>query len=167
MGGHLNVDTEPGQGSTFTVTIPLADLPAVADTPASPSGELPAVQTTTSTLVYIEDNSTNMKLVTRIMELRPVWVMSSSGTGEGGLEAIRTTKPTAVLLDLHLRGMGGIDVLRALKADPATADIPVAIVSGDASPKQIERALAAGAELYLTKPFQIDDLIAFLDAHML
>jgi len=68
---------------------------------------------------------------------------------------------------VHLPDTDGIDVLRALKADPVTADIPVAVLSADASRRQIERLLAAGAELYLTKPLNLVDVFAFLDAHTL
>jgi DNA-binding response OmpR family regulator len=68
-----------------------------------------------------------------------------------------------VLLDMHLPDMSGMDVLRRLKAAPATADIPVVIVSADALPATIEGALAAGARRYLSKPVSVSELLALVD----
>ena len=92
--------------------------------------------------------------------------MSHASTGRAGLE-LASTLPVVILLDLHLPDTDGIDVLQALKADPVTADIPVAVLSADASRRQIDRLLAAGAEQYLTKPLNLVDVFAFLDVHML
>lgn len=67
-------------------------------------------------------------------------------------------RPAVVLLDLHLPDIHGEEVLAHLLADPTTASIPVVVLSADASPGQIDRLLAAGAEAYLAKPFDIREL---------
>jgi CheY-like chemotaxis protein len=69
-----------------------------------------------------------------------------------------------ILLDLHLPDMGGADVLQRLRDDPQTASIPVAIISADATPGQVQRLLNAGAAAYLTKPIDVRELLAVLDA---
>jgi CheY-like chemotaxis protein len=76
------------------------------------------------------------------------------------VELARQHRPDLVLVDLHLPDMHGEEVLRRLQADPATAAIPVLVISADATARQVERLRAAGARAYLTKPI---DIQAFLD----
>ena len=83
--------------------------------------------------------------------------------GRLGLELARQHRPALVLLDLHLPDMSGEDVLHTLRDDPATAQLPVAIVSADAMPRQVQRLLSAGATAYLTKPIDVRQLLALLD----
>ena len=73
------------------------------------------------------------------------------------------TRRDLILLDLHLPDIPGDEVLAHLLADPETRDIPVVILSADATPAQIERLLAAGARAYLTKPFDVTELLALVD----
>lgn len=72
-------------------------------------------------------------------------------------------RPHLMLLDLHLPDMGGDQVLQRLRDDPATARIPVVIVSADATPSQRQRLLDLGAAAYLTKPVDIGKLMRLLD----
>jgi PAS domain S-box-containing protein len=164
MGGRLSVESSPGTGSTFVVTMPVTAPLTVLDLSAEDATAPLVERTSVSRLLYIEDNTSNVELLASVLRRRPNWVMSHTSTGSAGLE-LASTLPVVILLDLHLPDTDGIDVLRALKADPATADIPVAVLSADASPGQIDRLLAAGAELYLTKPLHLVDVFAFLDAH--
>jgi CheY-like chemotaxis protein len=71
--------------------------------------------------------------------------------------------PDVILLDLHLPDLQGDQVLNELKADPATAAIPVIVLSADASRGVIHRLLAAGAFAYLTKPIELAELGELLD----
>ena len=68
-----------------------------------------------------------------------------------------------ILLDMHLPDISGLDLLRHLKGDPQTANIPIVVVSADALAQQISDALEAGAERYLTKPVSVGELLAVLD----
>ena len=70
----------------------------------------------------------------------------------------RAEQPDLILLDVHLTDMDGADVLRALRNDPATAEVPVVVVSADAMGEQIERMRALGAQAYVTKPIDIEQL---------
>jgi CheY-like chemotaxis protein len=82
--------------------------------------------------------------------------------GQLGLELVREYRPDVVLVDLHLPDLDGREVLEQLKADPATADIPVVVLSADATPSQVERLRVAGAADYLTKPLDVERLMAVL-----
>jgi CheY-like chemotaxis protein len=114
-------------------------------------------------LLYIEDNSSNIALMQHLIAHRPQWRMVTAKGGAAGLELAATTAPNMVLLDLHLPDMDGIDVLHRLQADPLTSDLRVVIVSADASPSQMNRLLAAGAQEYLTKPLDVQRALELLD----
>jgi CheY-like chemotaxis protein len=119
----------------------------------------------TSTVLYVEDNLSNVDLVAGILARCPDWTIRTAGTGRRGMELAISIAPTVILLDLHLPDIQGIEVITALKADPATSAIPVAIVSADATHDNISRLLGAGAEEYFVKPIDISRILAFLDAH--
>ena len=112
-----------------------------------------------ATVLYIEDNPSNVRLVEKIFALRPDMTLSIARDGASGLALIRELHPSVVLLDLHLPDIPGEQVLSALLNDPEINKIPVIIVSADASPMQAKRLRAAGAAGYLTKPFEVDKLL--------
>ena len=115
-------------------------------------------------VLYIEDNLPNLHLVQAIWAQRPEIRLLSASQGEEALELARLHLPDVILLDLHLPGLGGEEVLRLLRAEKLTRDIPVVVVSADATPGQIERLHLAGAVDYLTKPLDIDRFRGVLDA---
>lgn len=94
-------------------------------------------------------------MVEQILQDIPAINLSWANCGRAGLAAAQTHIPELILLDLDLPDMHGSEILRTLQKEPATAGIPVIVVSADISPSQIERMLAAGARNYLTKPFDI------------
>ena len=114
-------------------------------------------------VLYIEDDPVNFTLVERILEFRPALTLMHARSGGTGVELAVAHGPKLVLLDLNLPDMHGSEVLRQLQNDPATAKIPVVVLSADATPSQIERLLTAGARNYLTKPFDIDPFLAVVD----
>ena len=83
--------------------------------------------------------------------------------GRQGLDLAREHHPHLILLDLHLPDVPGNEVLRRLRGDPETREIPVVVISTDATPGQIRRLLAAGAQAYLTKPLNVKKLLALLE----
>ena len=167
MGGALQATSELGVGSIFTASIPLATprseavelaaQPLIADRPTTEAGP------PTLSLLYIEDNSSNIELIDRVLSYRPGWQMISATTGATGIELATTGSPDLVLLDLHLPDTNGIEVLHRLAADPRTKNLQVVIVSADASPNQVNRLLAAGARAYLTKPLDLSRVLELLD----
>src|SRR3954447_16634066 len=114
-------------------------------------------------VLYIEDDPVNFTLVERILEFRPTLNLMHARSGGSGVELALAHGPKLILLDLNLPDMHGSEVLRQLQNNPATAKIPVVVLSADATPSQIERLLTAGARNYLTKPFDIDPFLAVVD----
>ena len=122
-----------------------------------------AVPTPSCDVLYIEDDPVNSTLVERILEFRPALRLMHARSGGSGVELAQTHRPRLILLDLNLPDMHGSEVLRQLQRQPATAEVPVVVLSADATPSQIERLLTAGARNYLTKPFDIDPFLAVVD----
>ena len=114
-------------------------------------------------VLYIEDDPVNFTLVERILEFRPALRLMHARSGGSGVELAQAHRPRLILLDLNLPDMHGSEVLRQLQRQPATAEVPVVVLSADATPSQIERLLTAGARNYLTKPFDIDPFLAVVD----
>jgi len=112
---------------------------------------------------YVEDNETNVEVMRGILAQRAQVQLEVSVTGLDGLAAMRAQRPHLVLLDMHLPDISGLELLRHLKADPATASISVIAVSADATSQQIDAALDAGAVRYLTKPVDVTELLAAVD----
>jgi CheY-like chemotaxis protein len=117
----------------------------------------------TCDVLYIEDDPVNFTLVERILEFRPALKLMHARSGGDGVEMAQTLQPKLILLDLNLPDMHGSEVLRQLQRQPETTNVPVVVLSADATPSQIERLLTAGARNYLTKPFDIDPFLAVVD----
>jgi CheY-like chemotaxis protein len=111
-------------------------------------------------LLYIEDNISNLHLLEHLLAEHSRFELLSAMQGRIGLDLAREHHPDLILLDLHLPDLSGREVLAQLQASPATARIPVVIMSADATPAQIQRLRDGGAADYLTKPL---DLALFLD----
>jgi DNA-binding response OmpR family regulator len=110
-------------------------------------------------VLLIEDDLHVARFVAATLRLEGYMVRTAS-TGPAGLEAARQSPPQAILLDLMLPGMAGMDVLRALKADPRTADVPVLIFTASATGDEEMEARNLGAVEYLRKPISASDLAA-------
>ncbi|MGE3268662.1 MAG: GAF domain-containing protein [Chloroflexota bacterium] len=166
MGGRLDVESVVGQGTTFWVELTSATgsepAPASNLELLTPSGQLDdeAVQ---RRILYIEDSRPNALLVERSLAWRPQVQLMTAETGREGLALACEERPLMILADLHLPDMSGAEVLRHLQADARTADIPVVVVSADASREQQDRILAAGARSYLVKPFDVRALLGIVD----
>lgn len=115
------------------------------------------------TVLYIEDNLSNLRLIEQVLARRPHATLLSALQGQLGLDLAREHRPDLILLDLHLPDLSGEEVLRQLLEEPRTRDIPVVILSADVTPGQVERLLAAGAQAYLTKPLDVRKLLALVD----
>jgi CheY-like chemotaxis protein len=129
-----------------------------ADPDAAPGRE-PAV------VLLVEDTPSNVRLVERVVARRPGWRLVVAGTGTLGLQQARAAGPRLILLDLHLPDISGEQVVAALRADPSTRDVPVHVVTADAVPGRRARLVALGADGYLTKPVDVQRLLALLDEH--
>ncbi|HET9516178.1 MAG TPA: ATP-binding protein, partial [Actinoplanes sp.] len=165
MGGRLSVDSTLGNGSVFSVELPLAAAPTVEQEPADRTeAQAPQEQ---QTVVYVEDNASNVTLMQRIFTRRPGIRLVTVTNGTDALETITRVRPCLVLLDLHLPGCSGEEILAAVRSqtDPAVAATPVIMVTADLSSGTERRLMAAGATAFLAKPFDIASLLAQVDAH--
>jgi signal transduction histidine kinase/ActR/RegA family two-component response regulator len=168
MGGHLTASSVFGQGAAFTVSLARApDLvpvprpsPAPASLPAGPRAPAGA----SLSILYIEDNPANVEMIARFLHGRPNTRLRSEASGRAGIACAVRDVPDIILLDLHLPDLQGDEVLNELKADPATAAIPVVVLSADASAGVVRRLLAGGAFAYLTKPIEFAELGELLDS---
>jgi CheY-like chemotaxis protein len=146
----------------------LVELPEAEEEPGRPPIETrplppPAAEERSRSLLYIEDNVSNLRLVENMLRLRPGYTITGAEQGSLGLELAVATPPDAILLDLDLPDVPGIEVLRRLKASPATSGVPVIIVTADATPGQTERLVSEGAAAYVTKPFDVAALLTAID----
>jgi CheY-like chemotaxis protein/PAS domain-containing protein len=117
-------------------------------------------------LVYVEDNPVNLLLVQQIVAQRPHLRLHAATTVDEGEALIRRLRPALVLMDLHLPDGDGFDLLRRLRGGSDPVVSPCVVLSADAQPQQIERALAAGFEAYWTKPVDVGGILAALDARL-
>ncbi len=124
--------------------------------PATP-GERPY------TLLYVEDHPVNLKLVELYITRRPDIKLLSASNGKSGLEMALLARPDVILMDINLPDISGFKALEILRADPATAHIPVIALSANALPLNIESGLEAGFFRYLTKPIQFNEFTNSLD----
>ncbi len=166
MGGSLDVESTPGQGSRFWIELPRVESPLQQHRRLNPE-PVPARVTHADpvrrTVLYIEDNLANVRLIEQVLGTRSDLTLVTAMQGRLGLELARGEHPALVLLDLHLPDTDGAQVLAALRSDPATAAVPVVILSADATENQIERLLAQGAHAYLTKPIDVRQLLGLVD----
>ena len=87
----------------------------------------------------------------------------SAKDGNLGIQLARAHHPEVILMDINLPGISGIEALKILREDPATAHIPIIALSANAMPRDIEKGLAAGFFRYLTKPIKVDEFMQTLD----
>jgi CheY-like chemotaxis protein len=167
MGGTLTVRSTPGEGSTFTVEMARGEPAAVAAAVAEES-ELVAQRRYDGErrLLYIEDTVANIRLVEEILSSRPSVRLLPAGMGSLGVELAAEHRPDLVLLDLHLPDIGGDEVLARLRADERTRDIPVVVLSADATDRTPGPLLEAGAQAYLTKPIGMRQLLEVVDTYV-
>jgi CheY-like chemotaxis protein len=117
-------------------------------------------------VLYIEDNPRIFASVKLLLGSKRALKVLQATNGETGFALAQTRMPKLILLDLDLPDIHGSEVIQHLQKDPATVDIPVVVISGDATPSQIERLLVLGARNYLTKPFSAEPFLAVVDEVM-
>jgi PAS domain S-box-containing protein len=167
MGGTLGVESTAGVGSVFwceLISCAAPQLVVESGEAATLDGPPVATGARRHTLLYVEDNQANMKLVEQLIDRRPDLRLLTAVNGTLGIEIARTAQPTIILMDINLPGISGVEALKILRVDPSTAHIPVVALSANAMPRDIEKGLQAGFFRYLTKPIKINEFMQTLDA---
>ena len=167
MDGVLGAESQAGRGSTFWVELPsiaaLGEKQESKDLPTRSTAEARA-SCTPVTLLYVEDNASNLQVVRMVIErVHPAWRFLSARNGATGLQQAKEHLPSLILLDLQLPDLKGDAVLRELRQHPATAHVPVMMLSADATKHSRERLMELGASGYLPKPFDVQALLREID----
>ena len=164
MGGVLTVTSELGVGSVFSLEFDLLSaeeaarvtLPDLDTLLPEFFGADPTVEDEQSPgVLYIEDNQDNLDLVRYIFTGLPGLRLRAAATGREGVESAVAQPPELILLDLDLPDMTGTEVLARLRREPPLANVPVVVVSADATARQIDTLRTLGASDYLTKPIDL------------
>ncbi len=166
MGGTIGVESLVGVGTVFWFELLSAAEPelfteaGIVDLPIqahqAPSGRV-------HTLLAIEDNPANLRLVEQLIARYPTLRMLTAVNGIRGVEMARYAQPDVILMDINLPGIDGYEALRLLRADPATASIPVIAVSANAMPFDVARGLQAGFFRYVTKPIKVTEFVEAIE----
>lgn len=164
MAGEIGVESQPGKGSTFWIEIPLADTHQTAA--SQDRTEIPVTDTTirdikdtTGSVLYIEDNRTNMMLVQNIIAQFSSLELLEASEAQTGIALAAKYQPNLILMDISLPGIDGFEALAILRNQESTRNIPVIAVSASAMKADIIRAQATGFKNYITKPINISDFI--------
>lgn len=171
MEGRMGLESTPGDGSTFWIELPQAQAAqtVVASEPvpqAAPQAADLQPSGDAHTILYIEDNQSNIELTQRMLSRRPHINLLIATEGRQGLQLAREHHPALILLDLHLPDIMGDVVLDELQKDETTRSIPVVMLSADAMPQQIQMLTRAGAREYLTKPLSVKHFLATIDNYL-
>ena len=165
MGGEIGADSTQGVGSVFWVEMALASAPGLSlEITAEPPRLEVADGAAMKTVLYVEDNPANLELVEQIIARRSNLRLLGAADASLGIEFARVYRPEVILMDINLPGMSGLDAMKVLRGDPATAHIPIIALSANAVPRDIERGLDAGFFNYITKPIKVGQLMDAIDA---
>jgi len=112
-----------------------------------------------STILIVEDNEKNMKLVRDVLQVKGYQTLEA-GTGEDGVRLAAESQPDLVLMDIQLPGMNGIDALKALRAEPSTARIPVIALTASVMQQDRQEIMSAGFDAFIEKPINLREFLA-------
>ncbi len=166
MGGLMGVESTVGAGSVFWFELNSTGAPQLAEDPAQPAATAQAQihpGAPLRTLLYVEDNPANLKLIEQLIARRHDIRLLSARDGILGIRLARADQPDVILMDINLPGISGIEALKILREDPLTAHIPVVALSANAMPRDIEKGLHAGFFRYLTKPIKVNQFMETLE----
>jgi PAS domain S-box-containing protein len=167
MDGTIGMKSTVGEGSVFWVELDLTNerqhVLETAESEAIAAVELQE-DARLRTVLYVEDNPANLMLVEDLIARRPDIRLLTAIDGTKGIEIARASLPDMILMDINLPGISGIQAMKILREDAATAHIPVVALTGNAIPRDIRKGLEAGFFRYVTKPIDVTEFMTTLDA---
>jgi len=161
MNGSIGFESSVGEGSTFWFEIPSIVEHQVAgnlDATADDDPHAQHLDNIEGTMLYVEDNPSNLQLMEMIVANIDGLTMYSAHTAELGIEIAKSKQPSIIILDINLPGMSGLEAVKVLRNEEVTKDIPVLALSAAATKKDVELGLKAGFQKYLTKPVKVVEL---------
>ena len=166
MQGDVEFESEPDVGSRFWVTLPAHATGGLTGVSldAELGGEDVLVREGRRLVLYVEDNPANVLFMEDLLSHFESIELVVASNAEAGVEIAERRRPAVVIMDINLPGMSGLDALRALKANQKTQAIPVIALTAAASERDRQAGERAGFYRYLTKPVQVDELLAALEA---
>ena len=163
MHGQMGVESTLGRGTTFWLELPSTESPVKRLARMGGTGGLSMMPIQARTILYVEDNVANFELIKQVLadysQIELLWAADA----KAGIEATREHHLNLILLDLHLGGSDGAELLKQLKEDKGTAEIPVVVVSADATSGQARRLTELGAHAYLTKPIDVKQFVQLVE----
>jgi PAS domain S-box-containing protein len=167
MGGVIGVESAVGVGSVFWIELVAAPTPVAGPDIAAPAGLVPSQMLRDGrmrTILYVEDNPANLTLIEQLLGRYSDLHLISARDGNSGISIANQAQPDVILMDINLPGLSGFEAMRLLRADAATAHIPIVALSANALPRDVKKGVEAGFFRYLTKPIKVIELMDTLTA---
>ena len=169
MNGRIGFKSREGQGSTFWIDLPISLTQSIAEEDNAKVAKTLLKDASvyksgnSSTILYIEDNPANLKLMKELISQLPDLNMLAAHNAEIGLEIAREKQPDLVLMDINLPGMNGIEALKNMQCHDRTMNIPVIALTAEARPEDKENGMAAGFKDYIVKPFDVSNVLNVIE----
>lgn len=168
MSGRIDVTSEPGKGTTFSVFLKLADRPENTVNGEVTGSKVARLESLADTprwrMLYVEDNEANIEVLQAIMVLRPQWILAIARNEAEALDSASRERPDIALVDMQLPDTNGIEIARRWDGEPVTAGIPRAALSADATEARSRLASDQGFLTYFTKPLDVNAFLNWLDS---
>ena len=165
MNGSIGANSEPGEGSTFWIEVPVNETEhQLVTQPKENQADISKKESaTTKTVLYIEDNLANVKLMESLIKKRPSVSMLLAHSGSVGIELACQHQPDLIILDIGLPDIDGYTVIKSIREHPTPCKSPAIAISANAMKRDIEKGLEAGFMDYITKPINIPNFYNILD----